>query len=233
MKADLNFYTSYRATNKQLTLKSRVTKMVSVLVIVIVGSIVFSTLVLAGINAKGKKDIKDLQAEIESQKAVAAQIELQKAALANVNKKKDAIKDVQVTKMLDRMLTKEEITKIYACLTPDTFIQGATYVKSSLNLSCTADSKDSPSLCAETLNKAGIATTVRYVGFTSEEKTEGPPKYKFTLECRVKYSDGLVQYLSDQIAIKEKAEKAAKKAEADKKAAEAKAASETEKGGDK
>lgn len=229
MKADLNFYASYRATNKQLTLRSRVTKLVAILVIIIIGAIVFATLVLAGLNAKSKKDINSLEMSIESQKVIVAQIEKDKLELASVNKKRDAIKDVQVTKMLDRMITKEEINKIYACLTADTFIEGASYLQSTMVLVCTSDSKDSPTLCAEKLNAAGIATTVGYTGFVTEEVDKNE-KRKFTLSCRLKYSDSLVQYLSDQLNVKKEAEKKAIKEEAEKKAAQEKESKEAEGG---
>jgi hypothetical protein len=188
MKTDFNFIYSYKVTNKAHAIKSNIPYWITVIIIALVVLISVLTVVIIGFNMKDSNYIAQLTVEnvqlTEKSKAVTAA----NKELSDMTKKVKSVSEVQKVISEYRMLTKDDIDKIYGDLNPDVKIEQATYNASLFALDCTASSKESPSECAARLDKEGITAIVSYNGFKSSSKdAEGKKseEVSFTIACMI------------------------------------------------
>lgn len=198
MKLDFNFLVSYRMNNKQLTMKSRVSYLITAMIILMIAIIAGTSMIMIGLNIKDSLYLTNLDVEIMALKEDSQEVIKMESQLAKLNQKKKAIDGVNAEITLNRMVNKQEIDTVFGALTEDTKVLATSYSKSYLVLECQATEKASPSLCAENLHKKGITATIGYGGYSSasKEATEteaGGTTVSFTVTCILTPKGGEVQ----------------------------------------
>jgi len=184
MKADLNFFTSYKMTNKHLMMKSKVSYMISAMIIVLLAVIAFVTMFLLALNIKDGIELDGLRAD----KSLYAQSVIESGQVTQeLNKLKlketaivSLISDIEMSRMLD----KSEVDVVFGQLPAATIINGMAYSNGVMAISGVSLDKQAPSLYAERLNEQGLTASVSYPGFTSEDK-EDIVGFKFITTCLI------------------------------------------------
>lgn len=183
MKADLNFFTSYKMTNKHLMMKSKVSYMITAMIIVVLALIAFITMFLVAINIKDGITLDGLRAE----KAEYAQSVIESAQVTKeLNKAKNketAIVSLVSSIEMSRMLEKKEIDTVFTTLPADTGIMGISYSQSVMAITGISKDKHSPSLYAENLDKEELLVEVSYPGFTEKKDGDTVIGYEFITTC--------------------------------------------------
>lgn len=182
MKTDLNFYVSYRMTNRHMAMKSKASYLITALIIVTVALIGGVTLFLVALNITDGIRITELSVEKASYALQVQKYNQINSELGKIKTKETSISNVIANIQSHRMLTNKELTAVYAVMPADVVIKQANYMNSILVMECSGTSKDSPSLAAEKLSKQGIPTTVTYTGFKSA-KAEAAETISFTVVC--------------------------------------------------
>jgi hypothetical protein len=182
MKTDLNFYVSYRMTNRHLAMKSKPSYLITALIIITIALIGGVTLFLIVLNITDGMRISQLKEEKAGYTLDLKEYERLNNELAEAKKKETSISNVIANIQSHRMVKSNELTAIYAVLPADVSVISANYMKSTLSLECECTNKDSPSLSAENLSKQGIPSVVTYTGFDTQ-KADADVKVKFTIVC--------------------------------------------------